>query len=817
MKDKLAAIVAVVVVCLSHGFCAAEDKGEKAFVNSVGMKMVRIDAGSFMMGCQNPTPFAKLKSNFESDHYEYLPNGDWDEHPAHKVTISKAFYISETEVTLKVFRQFKKDFEGLKEYEPYVSSVSWNDAKAFCRWLNKKERKAYRLPTEAEWEYACRAGTNTWFSSGDVLPKAGAANGWGLKNMHDPPAEWCEDWHGMYTDGEQIDPVGPAEGLVKVIRGGGLDSVIELYYRRSANRAAYVPYFPQDQAKKKAGTVIPGTLDVGFRVVIGEMPKTKLLSVTRPFAQQCVSRDEEYVAVAPDPDEPYFTKRALHPVPPENIPVANRRRAVTLAGMHPGLLDHNHSPGMTVCSNGDIIAVYYSSDHQNETGSEVGLILSRLRYGAQQWDMPDMLIDMLDSNDHAPLLWNDNGTIWLIWGGGHQRIPFKWCISKDHGATFSKPNFPVIAGGKWGSDAQPVNSAFRDSNGTIYFASDAGSTMLWASSDNGSTWFDTGGRTGARHTTFALLADDAIIGMGGKNGGAEGFNPKSISHDGGKTFEITGSGFPSLSSNQRPSLIRLTSGRLVFATDFQNKWAGGNQVDATQRGAWIAHSDDDGETWNLKRLPGAQPHEQSHVARRAKGATTIGYSVLRQGPNGLIHLITSVTHPDLHFTFNEAWLLSPEEPGNELPAERLATKMLHVKQRILRYPSGKLQAVVRGGPGDNGRYLLHGTQKWFHDNGKLQWQVTYDLGRKIGSETYYLPDGTKLWSWEHRTDGESIWTHWWPAGKKKRESTWRDFKCEGVAKRWNRDEKLIDELEFLNGMPAGSPPLWKATGVQYPD
>jgi hypothetical protein len=270
-----------------------------------------------------------------------------------------------------------------------------------------------------------------------------------------------------------------------------------------------------------------------------------------------------------------------------------------------------------------------------------------------------------------------------------------------------------------------------------------------------------------------------------------------------------------LSSNQRPSLIRLASGKLLFATDFQNKWAGGDQVDATQRGPWLAVSDDDGESWMLRRLPGAQPHEQSHVARKAGRAGTIGYSVLRQGPNGLVHLITSVTQPDLHYAFNEAWLDSPQMT-NKLPPQRSANSISLVRQYILRCPSGKVRAVRRGGIGDNGRYLLHGTQIWFYEEGGLQWKVTYDKGRRIGDETYYLPGEKKLWSYEHSEDGTSTWTHFWPGGKKRLESTWKDFKCEGIAKRWDRQGKLMDSLEFLNGMPAGSAPLWKATDVVYP-
>src|SRR5439155_5647188 len=98
---------------------------------------------------------------------------------------------------------------------------TWDQAVAFCRWLSDKEGKTYRLPTEAEWEYACRAGTTTAFSTGDSLDAKQAnvggkkalpvgvfaANAWGLCDMHGNVAEWCHDWYGPYEAGEALDPV----------------------------------------------------------------------------------------------------------------------------------------------------------------------------------------------------------------------------------------------------------------------------------------------------------------------------------------------------------------------------------------------------------------------------------------------------------------------------------------------------------------------------------------------------------------------------------------------------------------------------------
>src|SRR5690606_33648897 len=146
--------------------------------NSLGMKLHPIPAGSFTMGETNPPP----PERFEQP--EYLRAGDWDEHPSHPVTLTRGFYLAETEVTIEQFRQFRPDYEGNEAHAPFASGLSWRDAMEFCAWLSAREGRHYRLPTEAEWEYACRAGTTTLFSSGDAPPAPGTANAWGIQNMH---------------------------------------------------------------------------------------------------------------------------------------------------------------------------------------------------------------------------------------------------------------------------------------------------------------------------------------------------------------------------------------------------------------------------------------------------------------------------------------------------------------------------------------------------------------------------------------------------------------------------------------------------------
>jgi len=132
--------------------------GPKTFTNSLGMKMVRIGSGSFLMGSED---------------------GPWDERPVREVTISTPFYLGATEVTNAQYERFDPGHRELRGKLGYsrdddeaVVFVSWENATAFCAWLSQKEGRPYRLPTEAQWEYACRAGTTTPYSTGNKLPEA---------------------------------------------------------------------------------------------------------------------------------------------------------------------------------------------------------------------------------------------------------------------------------------------------------------------------------------------------------------------------------------------------------------------------------------------------------------------------------------------------------------------------------------------------------------------------------------------------------------------------------------------------------------------
>ena len=758
-------VIAVVIAATAAG---VEMPRGKKYTNSIGMKFVRMEPGSFMMG-----------SN--------AAGANWDEQPVHKVTITYPSYFSETEVTSEHFRQFRKEFSGTVELEPYVGGVSWYDAVEFCKWLSNREGKTYRLATEAEWEYVCKNQ-----NSSAETPK----------NMLTDPVEWCNDWYGNYPSGGQIDPVGPDHGMTRVVRGGALDETKESeIYARGENRAAMAPTFgPYEGSANKFGLH-----KIGFRVVLAPLPKTVPLRYEPPFTNQGIKQNTDIARVGPDPAKPYFRKRHMLPTPPENCP----RAVIDAAGLHAAFRGHNHSPGFEVCPNGDLLLAIHTSYHEYEP--EVAVMGARLRFGADEWSMPDIIFDFPGAGDPSPMLYNDGGTLYFFCGSPRMKgaYPFHWTTSTDNGATWSEYRFPKFTNKVGPHSRQPINTALRGRDGTLYVSSDGkgGTSILWATADNGKTWTDPGGRTGGRHTTFVLLKDGGILGMGGKNTNIDGFMPKSVSYDGGKTWAVSKTVFPAQGSNQRPSILRLRSGRLFFAGDFQHI-SGRQPEGVTRKGSYVALSEDEGQSWVVKKLIGTQPHENP---KRHNGAETIGYSVARQGPDGIIHLITTMNRPCLHLAFNEAWIIQKSsecKPDAELERSG-ATSASNLKRYEEKYPNGQTRltysiavAGEEGGlpcRGAAGTSRLHGPEIWFYGNGEKRYEATYRLGRKTGPETYWASGGKKRWEWTHNEDGTSVWTQWWPGGGKKAESTWRNFKCHGTAKKWDKSGRLISEKTFVDG------------------
>jgi formylglycine-generating enzyme required for sulfatase activity len=202
-------LVAAMAVAAGLLWAWEAHKAAKIVKNQFGMEFVPIPAGSFPMGSEN---------------------GRSDEQPVHQVTISKGFLMGRYEVTSAQWKAVMgRDSTNFKGDDFPAQFVSWNDAQEFIRRLNQKNGGyAYRLPTEAEWEYACRAGTTgdmAYYELAlDKIHTVGyrQPNDWGLYDMHGNVAEWCQDWYDKdyYRQSPGTDPPGPLGGPQRVKRGG---------------------------------------------------------------------------------------------------------------------------------------------------------------------------------------------------------------------------------------------------------------------------------------------------------------------------------------------------------------------------------------------------------------------------------------------------------------------------------------------------------------------------------------------------------------------------------------------------------------------
>ena len=638
--------------------------------NSIGIELREIQPGTFQMGG--------------------IKNEGRDETPLHRVHLTQHFRIGAEPVTNRQFEAFApwhRMFRGMQSVSAGDGEaavfVSWSDASAFCRWLSGKEGKHYRLPTEAEWEYCCRAGTETPYSTGEtlapeyclaqtdkrelekvnLLPGKLPENAFGLRAMHGCVEEWCSDWYGPYSAAEQSDPVGPKDGEFRIARGGSHNT--DVSFLTSSRRFAALPE--------------ERNCFLGFRVVQAEEPAGSALP-------RFVPEKEWNRAVSQVPAEWHAEKNPVFsdPVPYINVP----ENPETIPLYH-----HNHCPSITWCDNGDLLAIWFSCEA--ESGREMTILASRLRRGSTRWDTPAEFFKVPGRNMSASAVFNDGrGKLYHFNGvsAGYDwvRLAASVRTSTDCGVTWSKPEYmdPWHIPGN-----QVISGTFRTKNGLIVQPADAtplgdGGTALHISADDGKTWykpasdtytprFENGGMgtvIAGIHAGVAELSDGSLLALG-RGDTIDGKMPMSISHNLGVTWNYSPSPFPPIANGQRLILKRLSEGPLLlvsftdntaykFEPGKQPEWKGMRMPNAfgtteTVFGMYAAVSYDDGKTWPVMRLlstgeakelngggwTGSFRTDENH-------AEPMGYLAATQSPDGMIHLISS----KLYYRFNLAWL-----------------------------------------------------------------------------------------------------------------------------------------------------------------
>ena len=655
-----------------------------------------MEAGWFLMGNDRALPDALLAPSC-------FRHGDYDERPVHRVAITRPFHLAECQVTNAQYEMFDPAHRELRgklgfsrDDDEAVVFVSWHDAAAYCRWLSEREGAEFRLPTEAEWEYACRAGSSTPFSSGDELPPGAAknqrrtwfpdrwrttgenvvalhvgrtaANPWGLFDMHGNVEEWCLDWYGPYLERDASDPTGAPEGDFRVTRGGSHST--EPYYLRSANRAAALP--------EERNWLI------GFRVVCADYP-----APPRPARKAPVE---------------------LHGINVLQTTAHRKRRSRTRRRCSAGRsATCTYLPVPTAPCSARTITIRRSASVPTATCSPSGTAASRSRAGnwafwpaacvpaAGAWEPASVFWDAPDRNDHAPALLCDGGRLYhfngmsaaATWG------PLRTILrtSDDSGATWSPARF---INAEHGPRQMPIAAAFTLRDGTLVLPCDAvsigaGGTALWMSADGGETWRDAGGTIAGIHASAVELTDGRLLAFG-RGDEVDGTLAMSVSADRGKTWQYSSSPFPPIGGSQRLVLKRVR-GTCHAGTDpillisFANAPADADDAFTVEDGGgrrgvsgmYCAASFDDGETWPFRRLVSDGGPDRVIEAMDGipctmgpRHAEINGYLTACQSADGRIQLISSSNH----YSFNLPWLVA---------AMRL-------------YPLSGLQTPVRAAP-----------------------------------------------------------------------------------------------------------------------
>jgi len=664
---------------LGRTYSQAEETAERDGSHPVSvspLEFTSIAAGAFHMGADLSRDYITAEKGIFIQ----------DEFPARQVKITLSFEISKYEITNAQYENYDPAHAAWRGKAAGISTkdsdavvyVNWNEAVSFCEWLSAQDdRYDYRLPTEAEWEYACRAGTKTPFNDGvagdiyalnplgsladewriiinwfttrgnrnteqiahsspdavDLAVRQQGPNAWGLFNMHGGVEEWTQDWYGPYVETDRENPVGYTSGIAKVVRGGSHN--VHLQTLRSANRSAAIPTDKH--------------FLLGFRVV--RVPKGQKL--TEATLQQSIKEwasnvTQKVYSWPSDSREPFFQG------PASLYEVCTAYNTPGLAAQFDiPLYTHQHSPALTWSTNGDLLLAWFSGE--SEKGQELTILGLRGRRqpdGSLVWDTEvSEFFKVADRNMHGVQLWNNatriaHGfnepfTLYHINGictdGKWSKLAMSFRKSTDNGITWTQP---VMM--KQDSDALHLDSDRNQPQGDVTVTSDgdflsfsdgsaiggSGSSVNY-SSDAGETWEVRGlhGPPGI-HVGSVELNDGRILAFSRDKGATFGALPQSLSADQGKTWSFSKTEFPPIGTVQRLSLLRLEYSQpslppgapgpkpilLISIAPEGMKGKDANGHDTQIYGTFTALSWDEGKTWPVKRvLSDVKSGSQRHV------------------------------------------------------------------------------------------------------------------------------------------------------------------------------------------------------------
>ena len=534
-----------------------------------------------------------------------------------------SFRMSATEITNAQYEAFDPSHKAYRGYKGFskaddeaVIMVSWEEADAYCAWLSRKTGRSFRLPTEAEWEYACRAGSETKYNTGDTFPEDQwkvqentrdkvpvslqvaqfAPNAWGLYDMHGNVEEWCLD---------------TVDGDYKAVRGGSHNTPVEFLATDYRNAS-----IPEDRS-----------VLLGFRIV-----ETDSCTIQADFVHEPTQLGTSCTKQADSVHEPYFAEPLPYVIAPTD-------------GKTP-FYAHNHQPAVTWLPGGGLLAIWFSTDA--EAGREMVVLQST--FDGENWQPATLFCKVPGRNmTGSALLTLNNGDILHFQGVGDAG---EW---KDLALAMRR-----LQNGRWTPlkyiepehevRHQVIAGPIVTKDGRILLCCDAGpdgeaGTALHISYDGGKTWKDSGSIIKGIHAGIVERKDGSLMAFGRGNA-IDGRMPCSISEDGGKTWSYSATQFPPIGSGQRLVLRRLQEGPLMLCSFGES-------------GLYVALSYDEGATWPVNKLltdgktrtldggawTGTFTLDQTHAEPK-------GYLACTQSPDGTIHLLSS----RVHYRFNLAWV-----------------------------------------------------------------------------------------------------------------------------------------------------------------